>query len=62
MDMIVRGAGAGLLEVEASGCGCSTVEDGRSGEADMLVGFEEPIDECAPRASPLRILKSDEPC
>jgi hypothetical protein len=53
MDRIDRAAGVGLLEVEASGCGCSTVEGGRSGEADMMVGFEEPIEEYAPRASPL---------
>jgi hypothetical protein len=61
MDMIDRGAGSGLLEVEASGCSCSIVKAGRSGEADMTVGFEELIDECAPSASPLEMIQSDEP-
>jgi len=50
MDMIDRGAVLRLLEVEASGCSCSTVEDGRSGEADMMVEFEKPIDGCVLRA------------
>ena len=56
MDRIDRGAGAVLLEVEASGCGCSTmeadstVEAGRSGDADIMMEFWEPNDGCVPRS------------